>query len=817
VGRRLFFGYEEKIMKALHRILHGRGKQADHLSVRSLGKLTILLVLLASTTLGAVPGWSGPQAPEAPDAWDIYRVDAPDYFKSLTDRTMRFKSDGTACMAYGGDNLYYSCFDEETDTWTTELVDGSEPVPEIVGSHASLALNDQDKPYISYYDEANGDLKLAYKDPFDTWQHLVVDQSVLRMSPSPEGEISADFQSDAYTLPIYPMIFNAPSDGDPFDFGEQPGVGKYTSIAIDHLNGIHISYYDDYTVTNSGRLKYAYWDGWSAPQISVVQSYHDQGDVGLWSSIAVDGDRVAHIGYMSEKYDDLMYASGRSGGAWTIEQVDTSAVGPYTSIALDGYGRAHISYFDFGTRSLKHAYRRGRNDWVGSTVDSSDNTGYFTSIAIGNNNRVHISYYDAAGKMLKHATTPFGDWDSWTIATAASNGDAGYFSSIALWDGDPAIFNYNLTTGHLQYTRWNPTTRRWETTALTEHYIADVGLATSLVLTSVGAPHISYMDDHRDYLKYAQSLSLDWQTSFVTRDVRAGAWSSIDMLNDFQPVIAFYDLTNRELDLAIWEVNRWKFQNVDTEGDVGAYVSLKIDSQGNFHISYYDATLLRLKYAFKEKGASTWDIRVLDSGGVGKFSSIALDPLDRPYISYFDARNERIKVTFRSATDTWVKVSIATVGDPNDDVQVEEAYTSIDVLNYLTDIHVSYYNETLGDLEYTYFQGGVWNPETVDSMGDVGKYNSLAVDPTAPNARHICYYDETEGDLEYAKWDGVGWLYETVDWEGDVGRFCSIDLNEMGEPAISYYDDSRHDLKYATGFPLPDVQIHHVFLPLTMR
>jgi hypothetical protein len=803
-------------MKANHRMLHGRGKLADHLSVRSLGRLTLLLVVLASTALGAVPGQAGPEAPVAPDAWDIYWVDAPAYFKLLTDRTLQFKSDGTACMVYGGDNLYYSCYDDGTDTWTTELVDGSEPVPEPVGAHAALAFNDQDKPYISYYDEVNGDLMLAYKDPFGTWQYLVVDQSVITLSPNPEGEATTDFQTDAFDLPIFPTTFNAPTDGDPFDFGEDPGVGKYTSIAIDNLNGIHISYYDDYTVTNSGRLKYAYWNGWSAPDIVVLQSYHDQGDVGLWTSIVVDESRVPHISYMSEKYDDLMYAYKRAGTTWTIEQVDAGAVGTYTSIALDGLGRPHISYFDFGSKSLRHAYRRGREDWFLSVVDNTGDVGYFTSIAISSGNRIHISYYDAENGNLKHASTLIGDWDGWTANPVATQGDVGYFTSIALWDNQPSIFYYHLSNGHLVYARWNPDTKKWDKSALTEHYIADVGISTSLALTSVGAPHISYMDDSRDYLKYAQTLSLNWETSFVTDKVHAGTWSSIGLLNNLQPAIAFYDMTNDELDLAIWEVDKWEIENVDTEGDVGAYVSMKIDSQGNFHISYYDATQLRLKYAFREKGADDWDITVLDSGNVGKFTSIDLDPLDRPYISYFDARNERIKVTFRSATDTWIKTSVANL-DPNDVVEVKQADTSIAVLNYLSDIHVAYYNQTLGDLEYTYYQGGSWHPETVASTGDVGKYNSLAIDPNAPNARHICYYDVTEGDLEYAYWDGGGWSYETVDSQGDVGSFCSIDLNASGYPAISYYSESTHDLKYASGFPLPDVQIYQVFVPFVKK
>ena len=77
--------------------------------------------------------------------------------------------------------------------------------------------------------------------------------------------------------------------------------------------------------------------------------------------------------------------------------------------------------------------------------------------------------------------------------------------------------------------------------------------------------------------------------------------------------------------------------------------------------------MARLKYAFKENGEEDWEITVLDRGGVGRFTSLALDEFDRPYISYYDDRNEDIKVIFKSITDTWVDLTVASVGNPDDD------------------------------------------------------------------------------------------------------------------------------------------------------
>ncbi len=88
-----------------------------------------------------------------------------------------------------------------------------------------------------------------------------------------------------------------------------------------------------------------------------------------------------------------------------------------------------------------------------------------------------------------------------------------------------------------------------------------------------------------------------------------------------------------------------------------------------------------------------------------------------------------------------------------------------------------------------------WRTTTVDSEGDVGKYTSLGFNATGSPA--ISYFDYTDGDLKYAFQDGSGvWHNTTVESGIAVGYYTSLAFNATG-PAISYRDGYGDALKYA--------------------
>jgi List-Bact-rpt repeat protein/parallel beta helix pectate lyase-like protein/thrombospondin type 3 repeat protein len=92
-----------------------------------------------------------------------------------------------------------------------------------------------------------------------------------------------------------------------------------------------------------------------------------------------------------------------------------------------------------------------------------------------------------------------------------------------------------------------------------------------------------------------------------------------------------------------------------------------------------------------------------------------------------------------------------------------------------------------------------WTIETVDSVGDVGRFSSLKLD--AAGNVHIAYLDVTNDALKYATNASGAWVTESLD-SGRLTQSATahtpLALDYLGNAHISYYDGVSDDLKYAT-------------------
>ena len=294
----------------------------------------------------------------------------------------------------------------------------------------------------------------------------------------------------------------------------------------------------------------------------------------------------------------------------------------------------------------------------------------------------------------------------------------------------------------------------------------------------------------------------DDHSHVVASEGDVGLYTTVGLVDD-RPAIVYYDATEGDLMFAHarhespMATTDWDIHAIDTDGDVGQHAAAVIDYRGVF-VAYYDATDGDLKFARATEDVpdapADWHLSTVETDGdVGHFPAI-VRYFDSLGIAYYDVDDQELHL---AVTDTLVPTSGADwdvhVVDSDGDVG---QHTSLvmhtrGIGGPLT-AYMSYYDVTNGDLKYA--DGDVtldapeWEPETVDSDGDVGQH-SLFVE-----GHEIVYYDATNGDLKLAYEDRDGWTFEIVDDEGDVGQYPATAL-ESGRELLLYHDVTNGDLK----------------------
>lgn len=407
-------------------------------------------------------------------------------------------------------------------------------------------------------------------------------------------------------------------------------VGMYTSVALDASGNPHISYYDK----TSGDIKYAYIgkngdNSWANPVIADPPIDHvanpNVNDEGMYTSIAIDHETGRrHISYYNQIKGDLWYAYKDGNNTWEKEPVDETdtVVGKYSSLALDDDGNPHISYYDETNKNLKYAYR-DNNGWHKETIRPFNNDD-----SAGNN---HVGQYTS-------------------IAVDSSSNSSSPVVYISYYDigGTDDWANKNLKCA---YRDANGT---WWTETVDN--TGDVGMYTSIALDSYGKPNISYYDassDKKD-LKFARkNVSGNWEIATV--------------------IMSVPDTNN----------NRIPDEELDYGKDVGQYSSLTTDISGNPHISYWNGTDKCLEYAYKDIGG--WKKERVDPADlnttykVGEYSSIAINKSNNDvHISYYFSNtsggDQDLKRAFKNNTPP----TISSV-DPEENTTTVEKDTVIKV------------------------------------------------------------------------------------------------------------------------------------------
>jgi len=363
---------------------------------------------------------------------------------------------------------------------------------------------------------------------------------------------------------------------------------------------------------------------------------------------------------------------------WQIQTVDSDGyVGADSSLALDSSGNPVISYRDFRYDYLRLVRCGDATCSSGNSIvalDSTVNVAAGTALALDSSDRPVVSYWVTLDNNLKLArcgdvTCSSGN----TFVTVDSIGDVGRSSSLALDSNDqPVISYFDATNFDLKLVRCGDATCASGNTIRTLDSAGIVGWYSSLVLDSNNDPVISYYDLTNGDLKLVRcgDATCSSGNTIVTVDSAGdvGAYMSLALDSSGKPVISYFDLTNGDLKLVHCGDATCSSGNtivtVDSAGTVGGFSSLALDSRGKPVISYFDSINedLKLVHCGDATCASDNIIQIVESTGqTGRDVSLTLDSRGKPVISYFDLTNFDLKLARLVSDDSTPPVIIPNV------------------------------------------------------------------------------------------------------------------------------------------------------------
>lgn len=243
---------------------------------------------------------------------------------------------------------------------------------------------------------------------------------------------------------------------------------------------------------------------------------------------------------------------------------------------------------------------------------------------------------------------------------------------------------------------------------------------------------------------------------------------------------------------------------VDTTNLVGAWTSLKLDSNGNPVISYYDLNTTALNIAHCNDPNCVGDDESIEEiyygTNIGTHNSLALDADGYPVIAYHDL--------------DLGTVSVVRCNDPNcsgDDESITEPvdgsrqgiYISLaldasgfPVISFLNDAGDDLNILHCNDLNCANKDESITAP---DQLGPVGFDTSLTLD--ANGFPVVSYYEDVpNSDLKVlhcddANCDGIGDSITKPDTPGIQASMTSIVLDASGNPVIAYHAGGSQDLR----------------------
>ncbi len=337
-------------------------------------------------------------------------------------------------------------------------------------------------------------------------------------------------------------------------------------------------------------------------------------DVGIWTSVAVDGNGSPAVAYYDRTHHALKYAE-YTGVAWeasTVESVMNGDVGKYAKLHLDDNDNPVITYLavepattGFVTSKVRIASGDGKGTWAFSDAVVNDKTPCRGEWCTGGSACVESTgQCEAPGTSCMtcaSGTQCVNDGMADSCQTVLATGflepypdvTGLYISTALLPGGGFGIAYYDRVAG-TENIATSDATGNWTPTIVDggdPKNPSDVGIGTSLFVDPQGDWHLSYVDGYNETLKYAH--------------ISSGKVVGTEVVDDGLHVggTAF----------------------PDGQHLVGDDSFITVAGDGTIHVSYQDATGGTLHYAVGTANAMahTWTTQVVNQPNqfAGFFSS----------------------------------------------------------------------------------------------------------------------------------------------------------------------------------------------------
>ncbi len=282
-----------------------------------------------------------------------------------------------------------------------------------VGAYNSITVGGDGLPVISYYDQTNGDLKVAhcgntacnagntlinpaFVGNVGTWTSITIGRDSLAI-------ISFRDETGGFLDVLHCGNLTCTA-GNSLLTVDGSNSGSYSSITVGSDTLPVISYYN----VGTADLKVAHCGNLLCTAGNTLTTVDFAGDKGQWSSIAIGVDGLPIISYYdaTNSFLDITHCgnvactAGNTGLA-----ADGFSSGPHTSIAIGADGLAVVAYRALTGPVLKvvHCMNVACSVTQGYTVDSSADVGPWNALTIGTDGLPVIAYYDQTNGDLKVA------------------------------------------------------------------------------------------------------------------------------------------------------------------------------------------------------------------------------------------------------------------------------------------------------------------------------------------------------------------------------------------------------------------------------